>query len=399
MNAVAPTPTCLSGLVVLDLGQLHPGPHTAMLLQQLGATVVKVERPLGGDSGRALGSDTFAKYNRGKLSIALDLKSEADREVLLGLVRRSHALIEGFRPGVMDRLGVGYAQLQAANPAMVMCSISGFGQTGPYAQRPGHDLNYLALAGYWAVPSQVQDHTGRPNIRLADYCGSMYAALSLVVAMMTARQTGVGQHLDVSLHDAVTAWTLPGIDAMVRKTGKDIEQMGHVMPDNDLFATADGRFIALGILEEKFWENLRDALAPDFPALASIDYETRADRLRNKRALSAVLRSVFSQKSLSQWADFFGDADIPWSPVLEYDEVLQDPHVAARAVSSAPVDGGSRVVAFPVKFSAGLKVQDQKTPDLNGDRQAILNWLDTGRLSDLKRGVESPEMLDRSVFA
>ncbi|WP_252374495.1 CaiB/BaiF CoA-transferase family protein [Hydrogenophaga sp. 2FB] len=379
MNAAAPMPTCLTGLVVLDLGQLHPGPHTAMLLQQLGATVIKVERPEVGDSGRALGSDTFAKYNRGKLSIALDLKSEADRKVLLDLARRSHALIEGFRPGVMDRLGVGHAQLKAVNPALVMCSISGFGQTGPYAQRPGHDLNYLALAGYWAVPSQVQDHTGRPNVRLADYCGSMYAALSLVVAMMTARQTGVGQHLDVSLHDAVTAWTLHGIDAMVRKTGKDVGQMGHVMADNDLFATADGRFIALGILEEKFWENLRALLAPDFPALASMDYETRARRMRNKRALNTLLRSVFLQRSLAQWAACFGDADIPWSPVLEYDEVLQDPHVVARAVSSASAEDGGRVVGFPVKFSSGLSPQDPTAPGLDGDRQTILDWLASDR--------------------
>ncbi|MES2186855.1 MAG: CaiB/BaiF CoA-transferase family protein [Pseudomonadota bacterium] len=386
MNAdtmAAPAPTCLTGMVVLDLGQLHPGPHTAMLLQQLGATVIKVERPEGGDSGRALGSDTFAKYNRGKLSIALDLKNAADRDLLLGLARRSHALIEGFRPGVMDRLGVGYAPLRAVNPALVLCSISGFGQTGPYAQRPGHDLNYLALAGYWAVPSQVQDHTGRPNVRLSDYCGSMYAALSLVVAMMTARQTGRGQHLDVSLHDAMTAWTIPGVDAMVRKTGKDIGQMGHVMPDNDLFATADGRFIALGILEEKFWQNLRELLAPDFPALAAPAYATRAGRLADKRGLNALLRAVFVQRSLAQWAVCFGDRDIPWSPVLEYDELLEDPHVVARAVSSAPAGGGSRVVGFPVKFSGGLAPHGGDAPALDGDRTAILRWLGSGNVDDL----------------
>lgn len=382
MNTAVP-PTCLTGQVVLDLGQLHPGPHTAMLLQQLGATVIKVERPNGGDSGRALGSDTFAKYNRGKLSIALDLKNPDDRAVLLGLARRSQALIEGFRPGVMERLGVGYGHLRAVNPALVLCSISGFGQTGPYAQRAGHDLNYLALAGYWAVPSQVEDHAGRPNVRLSDYCGSMYAALSLVVAMMTARLSGQGQHLDVSLHDAMTAWTIPGVDTMVRKTGKDIEKMGHVMPDNDLFATADGRFIALGILEEKFWDTLRDTLAPDCPALCATDYATRPGRLRHKRELNRLLKALFATKTLAQWAECFGTRDIPWSPVLEYDELLDDPHVVARGVSHAPADGGSRVVKFPVKFSEGLVPHGGNAPDLDGHRVQVLRWLETGDLGEL----------------
>ncbi len=384
MNTAVP-PSCLTGQVVLDLGQLHPGPHTAMLLQQLGATVIKVERPQVGDSGRALGADTFAKYNRGKLSIALDLKNADDQAVLRGLVRRSQALIEGFRPGVMERLGVGYEVLREANPALVLCSISGFGQTGPYAQRAGHDLNYLALAGYWAVPSQVDDHTGRPNVRLSDYCGSMYAALSLAVAMMTARLSGQGQHLDVSLHDAMTAWTIPGIDSMVRKTGKDIGKMGHVMPDNDLFATADGRFIALGILEEKFWDNLRDALAPDCPALGASDFASRPDRLRHKRRLNAMLKALFATKTLGQWAEQFGTRDIPWSPVLEYDELLDDPHVVARGVSRPADDGGSRVVDFPVKFSGGTVPHGGPAPALDGHRDQVLRWLDTGDLAELAR--------------
>ncbi len=383
MSATGMPPSCLAGQVVLDLGQLHPGPHTALLLQQLGATVIKVERPGSGDSGRALGADTFAKYNRGKLSIALDLKDAADRATLLALTRRSQALIEGFRPGVMDRLGVGWDALRAANPALVLCSISGFGQTGPYAQRPGHDLNYLALAGYWAVPSQVQDHTGRPNVRLSDYCGSMYAALALVVAMMTARLTGQGQYLDVSLHDAMTAWTIPGVDTMVRKTGTDITRMGHVMPDNDLFATADGRHIALGILEEKFWVNLRGLLAGEFPALADPGYDTRAGRMARKRELNAQLQAMFGQKPLAAWAERFGDADIPWSPVLAHDELLDDPHVAARGLSAPDPAGGARIVQFPVKFSEGLAPHGGEAPALDGHRERVLRWAESGDPAEL----------------
>ncbi len=378
MNA-AMSSTCLSGLVLLDLGQLHPGPHTAMLLQQLGATVIKVERPGVGDSGRALGRDSFAKYNRGKLSIALDLKQSADREVLLALARRASALIEGFRPGVMDRLGVGYERLRVENPALVVCSISGFGQDGPYAQRPGHDLNYLSLAGYWAVPSQVEDHVGRPNVRLADYCGSMYAALSLVVAMMTARQSGQGQHLDVSLHDAVTAWTLPWIDALQRGgAGRDIASLNHVMPDNDLFPTADGRHLALGVLEEKFWENLRDALLPEFGALGAQEFATRRDRLRHKSALNRLLRSIFAQRPLAAWMDFFDGLDIPCTPVLDHDELLSDPHVLARGVSQPDPLGGPRIVGYPVRFSEGLKPHGGPAPELDADRVRVLDWMRSG---------------------
>lgn len=370
--------TCLSGSVVLDLGQLHPGPHTAMLLGQLGATVIKVERKGEGDTARSLGRDTFAKYNRGKLSIALDLKDPEDKEILLRLVAGSDALIEGFRPGVMDRLGLGYADLNAVNPKLVMCSISGFGQEGPYAHRAGHDLNFLALAGYWAVPSQVEHVVSRPHVRLSDYCGSMYATLAMIVAMMTARESGKGQHLDVSLHDAMMAWTLPGIDIMLRKTGMEIDRMGHVMPDNDIFPTADGRFLVLGILEEKFWIALRDKLKAEFPDILAEAFSTRAYRMSNKCQLNALLKQIIAGKALHEWKDYFADADIPWSPVLDYDEILDDPHVKARRIFSREAEGEPITVGFPVRFSSGLPAERTSLPELDADREHILEWLNTG---------------------
>ncbi len=374
-NAAMSNLTCLSGKVLLDLGQLHPGPHTAMLLGQLGATVIKVERPGTGDSARTLGHDTFAKYNRGKLSIALDLKQGGDRAILLRLVRRAHGLIEGFRPGVMSRLGLDYETLQRVNPALVMCSITGFGQTGPYAQRPGHDLNYLALAGYWAVPSQIDDVVGRPRVRLSDYCGSMYAALSMVVAIMTAEQSGHGQHLDVSLHGSTLAWTLPGIDMMLRRTGDDLDAMAHIMPDNDLFKTADGRYIALGILEEKFWNALRDRLSAEFPVLASGAYSTRSLRMANKRALHDALNIIFASKSRREWKACFEGTDIPWAPVLEHDEIAQDPHVLAQGLHTPCGTTTGFRPFFPVRFSGGLPDIADTVPGLDADRQAILDWL------------------------
>lgn len=359
----------LAGLTVLDLGQLHPGPYTAMLLGQLGASVIKVEKPQG-DTARQLGAQTFAKYNRGKQSISLDFKREDHRDILLRLVERSDVLVEGFRPGVLARLGLDYARLARANPRLVMCSISGFGQTGPYAQRPGHDVNYLALSGYWAVPSQVRDVMGRPRLRLSDYCAAMHAALAILAAVHDARETGVGQHLDVSIHDTLTAWMAPGLDAMNGPAGADVEQLSHVMPDNDVFETADGRHLALGILEEAFWRNLCDALAPLCPELAQQRYQTRAGRLQDKRALNDRLRAMFASRSLADWEAVLHGRDIPWAPVLRHDEVFDDPHVQHRAVTSLSATG--RVAGFPVKFSKPLPAPSLDVPELDQHREAIL---------------------------
>ncbi|MHC0509621.1 CaiB/BaiF CoA transferase family protein [Achromobacter aegrifaciens] len=359
----------LSGMSVLDLGQLHPGPYTAMLLGQLGATVIKVEKPQG-DTARQLGAETFAKYNRGKQSICLDLKREEDKRVLLQLVAGSDVVVEGFRPGVMANLGLDYTQLARVNPRVVLCSISGFGQTGPYAQRPGHDVNYMALAGYWAVPSQVRDVMARPRLRLSDYCAAMHAALAILAAVQDARESGVGQHLDVSIHDTMTAWMAPALQAMNGPAGPEVAHLPHVMPDNDVFETADGRHLALGILEESFWRNLCVALAPVCPDLNAPGYQTRAGRMREKRALNDRLRELFKSRSLADWERLFDDHDIPWAPVLRHDEVFEDPHVRHRGVVADTPAG--RVVGFPVKFSKPLPSMAREVPGLDQHRAQIL---------------------------
>ncbi|WP_205190303.1 CoA transferase, partial [Burkholderia sp. LMG 13014] len=159
----APDWSCLRGVRIVDAGQLLPGPHACALLRQLGADVIKVEPP-GGDALRQFGADTFAQFNRGKRSIVLDLKTPDGRARFLELVREADAVVEGNRPGVMARLGLGYDVLAHANPRVVLCSITGYGQDGPYANRPGHDLNFLADAGYWSVPAQLHDTVARPRL-------------------------------------------------------------------------------------------------------------------------------------------------------------------------------------------------------------------------------------------
>ncbi|WP_454712004.1 CaiB/BaiF CoA transferase family protein [Cupriavidus nantongensis] len=346
-----PAWSCLNDVTIIDVSQLLPGPHACSLLRQLGADVIKVEQPGSGDTARQLGAHVYAQFNRGKRSVALDLKTDAGRAAFLDLVREADAVVEGFRPGVMARLGLGYDALAAVNPAIVLCSVSGFGQTGPYASHAGHDLNYLALAGYWATPVQVHDAVSRPRVRVSDYAASGYAALSLAVAIMSARQHGQGQHLDVSIHDAMLSWTAHGA-----WTARAHEASPHasptVMPENDLFETRDGRHLAMGILENKFWDNLCAALGDTFPSLRDPRFATRAARSGHKVEVNDLMAAVFRTRDLTEWAAFFEPLDIPFSPVLGAGELFEDAHVRARGVVRQ-VPGGI-TVDFPVKFSLGL---------------------------------------------
>ncbi|MFJ4292224.1 CaiB/BaiF CoA transferase family protein [Cupriavidus sp. NPDC089707] len=381
--------SCLRDARILDVSQLLPGPHAALALSQLGADVIKVEQPNGGDTVRTMGRNAFAQLNHGKRCIALDLKSDEGRTAFLALAREADAVIEGFRPGVMDRLGLGYDKLSAANPRIVMCSISGFGQSGPYSADPGHDLNYLALAGYWGVPAQMEDVVARPRVRISDYAAAAYASLSLAVAIMSARQSGCGQHLDVSIHDAILAWTA-GAAWTARHALEAGQDTPGVMPDNDIFQTADGRHMVLGIMENKFWLSLRDRLGAEFPELLSEGYASRALRQQRKQEVHALLNRIFASRPLAAWRVEFEGTDVPFSPVLDATELFNDPHVQSRQVIR-PLDGNATMATrFPVKFSAGLPDIPGRVASVGQDNDAVLSaqgWpgRDRERQTDIQR--------------
>ncbi|MCA8294172.1 CoA transferase [Burkholderia sp. AU30198] len=352
--------SCLRGVRIVDAGQLLPGPHACALLRQLGADVIKVEPP-GGDALRQFGADTFAQFNRGKRSIVLDLKTPDGRARFLELVREADAVVEGNRPGVMARLGLGYDVLAHANPRVVLCSITGYGQDGPYANRPGHDLNFLADAGYWSVPAQLHDTVARPRVRLADHTAALHAALALAVAVMSARASGRGQHLDVSIHDAIFAWTAPAAWAL--RTGRDTRDTARwVMPDNDLFETADGRHIVLATLEDKFWAAFADVLGDAYPALREPRFAQRAGRQQHRHALGALLRATFATRTQDDWMRVLGALGLPVSRVPDAGAVFDDPHVRARGVAREVAADRSLAVRFPVKFSLGLPDGDDQVP-------------------------------------
>ncbi|WP_025109783.1 CaiB/BaiF CoA-transferase family protein [Pseudomonas sp. H1h] len=355
--------SCLNDVKIIDVSQLLPGPHATSLLLQLGADVIKVEQPGTGDSSRMLGHAVFAQFNRGKRSIALNLKDPADKATFLELVRECDAVVEGFRPGVMQRLGLGYEDLARINPAIVLCSISGFGQSGPYADHAGHDLNYLAMAGYWSIPVQVEDKIARPKVRLSDYAASAYAALSLSVAIMSARKDGTGQHLDVSVHDAILSWT-----AHMAWMSRDYEanplDSPTVMPENDIFETRDGRHLAMGILENKFWITLCQVLGDEFPQLRSECFAERLGRFGRKQEVNSLLKDMFSTHSLAHWSAVFREHDLPFSPLITANELFDDPHVQARATVQTLPQEQAIAVRFPVKFSRGLPDSDVAVPVL-----------------------------------
>lgn len=356
--------SCLNGTKIVDASQLLPGPHATSLLRELGADVVKVEPPGTGDPLRTLSPDLFAQLNRGKRSVLLNLKASDGKAAFIELIRNADALVEGFRPGVMARLGLDYATLAEINPRLVMCSISGFGQTGPYADAAGHDLNYLALGGFWSVPVQVNDRVTRPRIRVADYAASSHAALALAAAILSARVSGHGQYLDVSIHDCVMAWTTLAAWASREYVEQPLDSPG-VMPENDLFETRDGRHLALGILENKFWLNLRDAIGADFPELMDERFVTRMGRQHHKREVNTLLARIFATRPLAQWIAALQRFDLPVSPVLDARELFDDPHVRARGMVREIPAGQTIACRFPVKFSLGLPDGDDTVPLLD----------------------------------
>ncbi|MEX0284873.1 MAG: CaiB/BaiF CoA transferase family protein [Paracoccaceae bacterium] len=368
----------LNGMRIIDLSRLLPGPFATQSLADLGAEVIKIEEPRHGDPGRALGPDMFARLNRNKKSLTLDLKSPEGKVILADLLRDADAVIESFRPGVMDRLGFGYDAVSALNPGIVYCSLSGFGQTGPYRDRAGHDIDFLALSGYFAVPSQVDDKLARPKVRLSDYAGAMYGALSMAVAMASARMSGKGQFLDVAILDAMANWSSPLVRIAHELCEGDPDRMSFVMPDNDIFETADGKHIAIGLFENKFWKRLVEMLADEFPELAREEYAT--NRLRNgrKTEVHQLLSSMFAAKTLAEWEAVFDPTDMPWAVVYEDMRLFDDPHLQERGMFGDL--GDSYQAGYPTKFSAGLNEFRSPPPGKGDHTDEILRGL--GRSDD-----------------
>jgi len=312
----------LSHVTVLDLTQQLPGPYTTLLLAGLGARVIKVEPPAG-DMARTLDPPMFDRVNAGKESVALDLKRPADQAALQRLAARADVLVEGFRPGTAARLGAGYETIAGVRPDVVYCSISGFGADGPYRSVPGHDLNYLGVAGgVEAGEATEPQEIGMPVIDLA---AGTNAALAIVAALTERDRTGRGAHLDVSMLDVAVFWA--GVKVPIPATG-DGE------PTYVVLTAADGGRLSLGVLEDKFWVALCRALEWEDWAT---DAGLATHRGRRARAVEVHARLVaaIARRPRDAWLERLWRHDVPAAPVHGRDEVADDPQVRHRGLVAA----------------------------------------------------------------
>ncbi len=378
MTETVPDWSALAGTRILDLSRLLPGPFATSLLADLGADVVTVEEPGRGDPVR-LDREAFARLHRNKRSVALDLRTDAGRSALLRLVAAADAVVESNRPGVLDGMGLGYQELCRANPRIVLCSLTGFGQSGPYAGKPGHDLNFLGLSGFFATPGSRDGRTARPGTRVGDLIGSMYAALALAVAIPGAQRTGHGQHIDLSLTEAATAWCAPfALGARELDSPTDSFM---IQGDNDVFETADGRLLSLATFEDKFWHAFRTALAPEFPALADASWDARLRRTAAKHEVGQLLTEVFRAQDLAWWQPRLDALNAPWAPVHTHARhLLDDPHARERELFANAPDAmtGTDVpqVRFPVRFGQGLDTFRRPAPEPGEHTDEVLaQWL------------------------
>jgi len=324
---------CLDGVRVLDLSQYLPGPYAAQILSDLGAEVVKVEPPAG-DPMRRLGpldgdgvSVFYKLLNAGKTVVRLDLKSRQGGADFAALAGCADALIESFRPGVLDRLGLGHEALAGLNRGLVHCALSGYGQSGPYARRAGHDLNYMALGGGLATsgPSRAPAMVHPPT---ADFAGGMQAALATLAALLRRARSGEGAFLDVSLTESVLAWQALSLTGALRP-GHEPERGRSLLTGGaacyGIYRTADGRFVTLGALEPKFWADFCRAVGRE-------DWVTRQWEPLPQEALIGALAALFASQDLSHWETTLGQVDCCFQAVLDPAEVPDHPQIRARGL-------------------------------------------------------------------
>jgi crotonobetainyl-CoA:carnitine CoA-transferase CaiB-like acyl-CoA transferase len=352
----------LEGLRVLDLSQVMAGPFCAQILGDLGADVIKVEPPGAGDQARRAmgfrmrGEDTaaFLAVNRNKRSVALDLKDEAQNAAFRRLAATADVVLENFRPGVTDRLGIGYETLSAENPGLIYASISGFGQTGPSARRPGYDLIAQGMSGVMSVTGDPGDDPVKCGIPIGDLSAGLFCAVAILTAYVARAKTGRGQRIDTSLFEGALALSI-WETAELWATGRVPQALGsahRLTAPYQALRTRDGHITVAGN-NDRLWRRLcaavgREDLADD-PRFATND-----DRMANRPALEAELEAALAERNTAEWVDVLLEAGVPAGPINDYRQVFEDPHTHAREMvveMEHPVEGTVRALGIPVKLS------------------------------------------------
>jgi crotonobetainyl-CoA:carnitine CoA-transferase CaiB-like acyl-CoA transferase len=347
----------LDGIRILDLSRLLPGPYCTMLLADLGAEVIKIEEPNYGDPTRFAPprvkeeGSLFLTVNRNKKSVTLNLKESRGVEAFMRLATKADVVVEGFRPGVVDRLGVGYKAVSAVNPQIVYCSITGYGQTGPMAQRSGHDINYVGLAGALGYSIDAKGTPVIPAVQIADLGGGLMAAIAILAALQSRHRTQQGQYIDLAMMDATIAM-LPFI-ASHFFAGQDLEVGTHTtltgqQPCYAVYKTKDGKYLSLGALEPKFWQQFCEAIGrKDFA-------DKQFAKGKDKERLQTELRSIFLSRTREEWLRLLASKDVCCEPIYNITDALTSPQAVHRAMlfkMDHPTEGEILQIGSPFKFS------------------------------------------------
>jgi len=347
----------LQSIRVLDLSRLLPGPFCTMLLADFGAEVIKIEAPDLGDYARhyepkiAENSVMFHSLNRNKKSVTIDLKTDEGKDQFFQMVRKADVVVESFRPGVMKRLGLDFPALEKINPCLIYCSISGYGQTGPYAELPGHDINYISYAGLLELMGEKDGKPIIPAVQIADLAGGAYPAITgILLALLEREKSGKGQFIDISMMDGVISLlqsTLPNY-LMKNISSKRGEQMlSGGLACYEVYQTKDGRWLAVGALEMKFWREFCQKIGR--PEWIPLLHESDAVQYKLKHDIQTIMYT----KTLAEWLDIFQDAEACVSPVLTFDELVNHPQVQARKMIETTEQDGIAIkhIGIPIKLS------------------------------------------------
>jgi crotonobetainyl-CoA:carnitine CoA-transferase CaiB-like acyl-CoA transferase len=371
----------LDGIKVLDLTRLLPGPFCTMFLADFGAEVIKIEETGRGDYARwspPLLKGVGVRHlivNRGKKSLTLNLKTPEGKEILLKLARQADVLVEGFRPGVMDRLELGYENLKKENPRLVYCAITGFGQDGPYRDRPGHDLNYISIAGVLGNNGPSDGPPVVPGVQIADLGGAIVALVGILMALLGRERSGQGELIDISMTDAAF---LLGVNAASQYAAlkqnplRGGERLTGGKACYQVYRTKDERYISVGALEDKFWASLCRALGRD-----DLVPELDAPPARQKE-LIRILQEIFLTRSLDEWVQILELVDTCFAPVLTLEEAFRNPQLLSRemvCLSQHPVLGMLTQLGLPIKLKEAPGKINVPAPEIGEHNTEILNSL------------------------
>jgi len=336
----------LEGIKIIDLSRMLPGPYCSMIMADHGASVIAIE------DKRFMADDIFlSPVNRNKDHMTLNLKTKEGQEIFFKLIRDADVVMEGFRPGVTKRLGIDYEVLKRINPGIIYCSITGYGQDGPFRDIAGHDVNYLSFAGILDIIGEKDRTPCIPGIQIADLVGGgMNAAIGILLALVARERTGKGQYIDISMTDGMVG-LLPVPLHILQKNGivpqRSDSFLSHRYACYNVYETADGRYISIGAVENRFWQNLCNVL--DVPEYGPLQYDDN-----HREEILDFFRKAFKKKTLEQWIEVLRDKDVCWGKVQDLTEVLNDPLFLARDMIGDVKDNKGKsvtVLGIPVKLS------------------------------------------------